>query len=89
MKANNMNYLQSSLIWVHIVCNIAFQGTYTEDVFYNKSLEWQEKGKKNVMLFTPFLIISLLLLSHILGVSGRKIDVIPRFLLIVEFSKVL
>ena len=70
---------------------MGYLGTYTEDGVDAKSLEWWEKGKKKVMLFTPFLIIAtmpLLLLSRILGASGKKIHIIPISLLIVEFIKV-
>ena len=46
MKANTMNPDQTSLIWVHIVCNIAYQSAQTEDRadnnFHKEALNWKK-----------------------------------------------
>ena len=49
MEANTMNPDQpaldgSSLIWVHIVCNICYLRALGEETADDKSHDWQEKS---------------------------------------------
>ena len=49
MEANTINSDQtapkgSSLIWVHIVCNIDYQSTQTDERTDNIGREWRERG---------------------------------------------
>ena len=45
LRLGGHNGLGSSLIWLHIVCNIGYQGTYADKRADNKSCDWKERVK--------------------------------------------